>query len=60
MEIKSKEDILNEQHRKAIKGFESIHTKHFPLAYQEAALNAMEVYAEQEYIRRSSIENLNK
>lgn len=39
-EINLKE-ILNKCHKEAIEGFESIHTKDFPVAYTPQALNAM-------------------
>jgi hypothetical protein len=47
---KTKEEILQEQYVKFTidRGITSISTKNFPLAYQEPALSAMDVYAEQE------------
>ena len=41
-----REEILNEQHgiEVAKDGMQSISTKHFPLAYRDAALNSMDVY----------------
>ncbi len=42
-----REEILSAEHWKLVKesGMQSIHTKHFPLAYKEAAVNAMDEYA---------------
>lgn len=45
---KEKIDILNESHRKRIKGLESIHTKDFPAAYTLTALDAMDVFGQQQ------------
>lgn len=45
---KTLEEILQEEYIKSIKGMESVHTTHFPLAYKEAAINAAKVYARQE------------
>lgn len=47
---KEKIDILNCCHNEMIKGMESIHTTNFPMAYTDTALNAMDVFAEQESI----------
>lgn len=42
--------LLNQKHREAIKGMESIHTKDFPAAYTNTALDAMQEYAKREAI----------
>jgi hypothetical protein len=47
--MKTKEEILNEQHTvwTAELGTSSINPKEFPLAFKQAALNAMDYYMEQ-------------
>jgi len=42
-----REEILNSEHWKSVEdsGMQCINTKHFPLAYKETAINAMDEYA---------------
>ena len=47
---KEKIDILNESHSRHIKGMESIHTKEFPAVYTDTALDAMDVFGEQQSV----------
>jgi hypothetical protein len=44
---KEKIDILNDCHKKHIKGMESIHTKEFPVVYTDTALDAMDIFGQQ-------------
>jgi hypothetical protein len=44
-------DILNECHKKHIVGIESIHTKEFPAVYTDTALDAMDIFAEQQSLQ---------
>lgn len=47
---KEKIDILNTCHKKYIAGMESIHTKEFPAVYTDTALDAMDIFGEQQSI----------
>jgi hypothetical protein len=63
--IDRREEILNQEHRKFVteKGVSSIHTYHFPEAYKDAALNAMDEYFTEralellEYIAKNNIQS---
>jgi len=57
--IKKNIDILNECHTKHIKGMESIHTKYFPSVYTETALDAMDVFSEQQSVNFFNFVKLN-
>lgn len=44
-----RDEILNESHQAEVEkdGIQSISSKHFPLAYKDAAINAMDVYSKE-------------